>query len=112
MFAALVDQDGWVVQSVVSNDPPDGWIASEEPICPGWRWDGTAFSPPTVTSAPTEAEVVAEIADSFVNGGDRDKALAMVIADVVAKAFNIPTAEARTMVRDRLMIHLQTLRGL
>jgi hypothetical protein len=52
------------------------------------------------------------LADDIAAGSDRDKALAMVIADVVAKAFNITTPEARQMVRDRLVVHLRTLKGL
>lgn len=111
MFAALVS-GGVVTDAIVCDAAPDGWIASETRIGVGWTFDGSTFAAPPATSPPTEAEVVAEIADSFINGGDRDKAIAMVIADVVAKAFNIPTADARTMVRDRLISHLETLRGI
>ena len=73
--------------------------------------EGVDYPSPAQAAAEMEVEVQA-LVDQLTDGADRDKAMAMVIADVVAKAFNISTAQARQMVRDRFVDHLRTIKGL
>ena len=107
--------DGVIVQQVKSRDSIPGWTDWPDRVAIGSTFDGSTVTPPPPPPPPTPAEIEAEVqglADDIAAGSDRDKALAMVIADVVAKAFNITTPEARQMVRDRLVVHLRTLKGL
>lgn len=43
MFAAKVE-DGVVTQVVITDAPPDGWIASSTRVSVGWVYDGAVFS--------------------------------------------------------------------
>lgn len=103
------------VQQIKTESPPPGWITTNDRVALGSTWDGSTFTPPAprppLTDGQKEAEVQA-LVTQMTQGGDRDKALAMVLADLVAQSFNLPTSEARQMVRDRLVTHLRTIRGI
>lgn len=110
-----VDQGGRIVQQIRADTAPDGWIAWNDRVALGSTYADGVVTPPSPPAPPTPAELEAEVqafADDLIEGRDRDKAIAMLIADVVAKAFDIPTASARAMVRDRVVAHLRTLRGI
>lgn len=114
MFAALVS-NGVVTDAIVTDDLPDGWIASEGRIGVGWTWDGATFAPPPPPPPPSPAQLeaeVQEIVDGLVDGALRDKAIVLLIADVIAAAFNVSDQVARTQARTRLVDHLRDLKGI
>lgn len=107
--------DGTAVQQVMSREQIPGWIMTVQKVALGSTWDGSTFAPPPPPPPPTPAELEAEvqsIATSITQGADRDKALALVLADIVAQSFGLPTQEARQMVRDRFVTHLRNIKGL
>lgn len=116
MKYAVHAPDGTVTRVLKTDDVPEGWISSDENVALGSTWSGGVFTPPAPPPSPTAQEiedVVQAVVDDLTNTGNvRDKALAMLIADVVAKAFNISTPQARQMVRDRLVDHLRTINGI
>lgn len=108
-------EDGRAVQQIKARVAPDGWIETAHKVALGSTWDGSTFTPPPPPPDPTPQELEAEVqalAATITHGADRDKALAFVLADLVAKSFNLPTQEARQMVRDRFVAHLRTIKGL
>lgn len=114
MGYAVHAPSGTVTQVLRTDDVPDDWIASDENVALGSTYSGGVFTPPPVVPpTPEELEdLVQKITERLVNGNQRDKAIAMLIADVIARAFDITTAQARAMVRDRLVDHLRTINGL
>ena len=64
------------------------------------------------TLEETQAEVE-RLADQFTNGDDRDKALAMVLADIVKLVVPaLSEAQARNQVRQRFVTYLREIRGI
>lgn len=116
MTYAVYAPSGTVTRVLKTDDVPDGWIASDENVALGSTYSGGVFTPPPPPPPPTAQEIedmVQAIADDLTNtGNERDKALAMLIADVIARAFDITTAQARAMVRGRLVDHLRTINGI
>lgn len=81
---------------------------------PDHQWDGAAWvyvAPIPPTAAEIEAEVQ-ELADAMTQGNERDRALALTLADMWAAVQGVPVADARQAVRDRVVYHLRALRGL
>lgn len=115
MAYAIRVENGVAKQIVKARNAPPGWVASDDKVAIGSTYSGGVFTPPDPPAPPTPAEIEAEvqnIADALSNGGERDKAIALLIADVVARAFGISAQEARQMVRDRLVKHLRDIRGI
>jgi len=112
VFPVLVDPKPSIdasTQYVTMNAPQE--------ISGQWRvtWTVTDY-----TAQELEGQAQAE-ADQMTAGSERDKALAMLIADIwqALNTGNVPNqnpnmtqAEARQMVRSRLEAHLRTLKGL
>lgn len=114
MYAVRLE-DGRAVQQIKARVGPDGWIETTDKVALGSTWDGATFTPPPPPPPPTPQELealVQGVADDLTAGSERDRAMAMVMADIVARAFGISTQDARAMVRDRLVAHLRTIKGL
>lgn len=103
------------VQQVRTDAPKPGWITTGDKVALGSTWNGSTFTPPPPLPPKTPAQIEAEVqalATQLTAGNDRDKALAFVLADLVAQVFSLSQSEARVMVRDRFVTHLRNIRGI
>lgn len=139
------DRGCWQVQDDTPQTYIDAYPAGTAevglPPSPYHAWDGAQW----VDNTPTQAEIdaaqeaaIQALVDGLTAGADRDKAMAMLVAEllviivgVVKAAFGIDaqtavtriagivaaqsaaeTTASRSMVRDRLVAHLRTIKGL
>lgn len=104
------------VQQVRTDAPKPGWITTGDKVALGSTWNGSTFTPPPQlppkTPSQIEAEVQAALDQLTVSGNQRDKAIVMLVADVIAQSFDLTQQQARAMARDRLQDHLRTLNGI
>ena len=90
-----------------------GYIDTTEDITVGWRHAGGNFiAPPPATPAELQAEVDA-LTEQLANGNDRDKAIAMTLADLLKYIQpTLSTQQARNAVRNRFAANLAAIKGL
>lgn len=100
----------------ISPEVPNGWILTTEHVSINWTWDGSNFAAPVIIPpTPTEiADALEAATEAAIHGHERDKAFAMVLADMWMR---FPGNEGMTQqtalsqVRSRFKTNLETIRN-
>lgn len=91
---------------------PENWVEVPDTVFAGFiaNADGTYSAPTVPAKTPQELDDMAELeARLLLQDNPQMKALGMVLADVVAQAFNLSDAQARNQVRTRFRDYYRQL---
>lgn len=112
---AILKNGKVAIETRLDGTEPRGAFVADPVIPDGYIATGISNGALVLEQWPTPESIEADVqalAAELTQGSDRDKALALVLTDLVARAFNLPIAEARAMVRDRFVTHLRNIRGI